>query len=92
MSMPHFIMVTKVVDPDVFLHERVIVIFRQPTHITPVQVPLFLTVRKRDNIKKSPKIQVTKMTNTHPLTGETFTSSSTHSLTSTQLGLLRRTS
>lgn len=45
--LPHLIMVAKVVYPYMFLHVRVIKILPEPAHITPVEVPLSITARKK---------------------------------------------
>lgn len=48
MILPHLIMVAEVVYPYMFLHVRVIKILPEPAHITPVKVPLSITVRKKE--------------------------------------------
>lgn len=44
---PHLIMVAKVVYPHMFLHVGVIEILPEPAHITPVEVPLSITVEEK---------------------------------------------
>lgn len=54
--LPHLIMVAKVVYPYMLLHVWVIKILPQPGHITPVEVPLSITVRKRVNARFKQRI------------------------------------
>lgn len=55
--LPHLIMVTKVVYPYVLLHVGVIEILPQPSHITPIEVPLTFTVKRRKAITHKPKLK-----------------------------------
>lgn len=45
--LPHLIMVAKVVYPYMFLHVRMIEILPDPANITPVEIPLSITVGNR---------------------------------------------
>lgn len=85
LMLPHLIMVAKVVYPDMFLHVWMIKILPEPAHITPVKIPLSITVRKRTDIIYEP-VDSSKTL----LWWQT--DNRTHSLTSTQPGLWRRTS
>lgn len=87
LMVPHLIMVAKVVYPHMFLHVGVIEILPEPAHITPVEVPLSITVEEK---KSRRQIQAT-----HMMTGRLmwrWPDNPTHSFTSTQPGLWRRTS